>query len=165
MDLIASSVLSSQTATVTFSSLNTVASAYRDLVLVVNALGFGGNSNPALRFNSDSSNSYDNVNMRADSFGVGSSASNTQSSLRLTLRGDLQPTTSERALYIANIFDFSQTTKHKTCISRANNATVGGTEALAQRWANLAAITSISVVDLNAQFASTSRFHLYGIKA
>lgn len=157
-DLIASNVLSSDTATISFSS---IPATYRDLVLVVTGARTTTTGFPSLRFNSDGSNSYALILMR----GTGSTA--TQNATAGTTEGDFYFdgwTTgvigTSQALVVFNIMDYSATDKHKTVLQRFNRAD-GTVNAQAGRWAKTEAITSI---DINGNtWASGASFYLYGI--
>jgi hypothetical protein len=69
-DLIASNVLGTATSSVSFTSIS---GSYRDLIIVVNGLGNGGEINADLRFNSDSGNNYSFVRMRGSGTAASSS--------------------------------------------------------------------------------------------
>lgn len=145
-DLIASAVLTSTTATVTFSSI----SGYRDLVLVCNPRG----ASAFLQFNSDTGNNYSEVNM----FGNGTSANGGQSA---TI--DRVYVSEADGMGIANIMDYSTTDKHKTVIARQDIAS-SFTQLSSHRWANTSAITSILIYNrFSNNFTAGSTFYLYGI--
>ena len=156
-DLIASNVLGSSAASVTFSS---IPATYRDLILVVNALGSGGSNFPGIRYNSDSGGNYSWVHANGDGSLATSSSQTGQTYAIIT--NDGYPTTTTRAVMITSIMDYSATDKHKSALSRGNNAS-NGTSMVATRWANTAAITSIEVLAISNNFASGSSFYLYGI--
>lgn len=158
-DLLTSSVLSSNSTNVTFSSLNVIAAGYTDLILVADIIGNTSASNPAIRFNGDANNVYHMVNMHGDTFGIGGTY-NTNTAYRCTLRADTQPNTSRRALFTVNLYDFTKSIE-KSVFSRAS--TTSGVEATMGRWRNTSAITSVSWVALSDSFGPTSAFHLYGL--
>ena len=158
-DLIASNVLTSSASSVTFSS---IPATYRDLVLVVEYLSAtAGNAEARLRFNSDTGSNYSTVVMTGD----GSTASS--GTYSLTEIYGSNATTTDRRINIYQIMDYSATDKHKTVLIRSNRASGSGptVEALAGRWANTAAINSITVRAKDADFASAATFYLYGIVA
>jgi hypothetical protein len=63
------------------------------------------------------------------------------------------------------IMDYSATDKHKTTLSRGSGAGINAI-AFAGRWANTAAVTTVSVVyPGGGQFTVGSTFSLYGIEA
>ena len=153
---IAITTLTSATSSVSF---NGITQDFRDLVLVAeyvvdtNSLGF------AMRFNGDSSSTYETVY----AWGTGSSAlSGTRS--QTYIRNSLLPDDTDRAFAIANIMDYSATDKHKTALVRFNSADKPDVEMIAGRWPSTSAITSITLTDLGSgDFASGSTFSIYGI--
>ena len=145
--LIDSTILASSASSVTFSSIT---QDYRDLVLVVEAT----NTTAFLRFNGDTGSNYAYVQM----YGTGSSVASNSNTIS--------------SIYIANdggfgniqIMDYSATDKHKALLIRRGTSTTF-TMATANRWANTAAITSVTISGLTASFNSGSTFYLYGIEA
>jgi hypothetical protein len=156
-DLIASNVLTTSAASVTFSS---IPGTYRDLVLVANNLASGVTS-LTLVANGDYS-SYPYVGMS----GNGSSTFSYSGSVEGFNGGEYgYSDPDEWALVVWQINDYSTTNKHKTCLARVNSAT-RAVEAITSRWANTAAITSLTVETAGAPTLSAgSTFHLYGIVA
>jgi hypothetical protein len=155
-DLIASNVLTSSAASVTFSS---IPATYRDLVLVATATAVINGGQPFLRFNGDSSSSYSQV------FAEGSGttaygADNSGTQLYLSYNLGLVPDTTPASMII-NIMDYSATDKHKMVMTRqGSSAFVAGM--MAGRWPSTSAINSITLTG-NGDFASGSSFYLYGI--
>jgi hypothetical protein len=150
-DLIASSILSTTTGDLTFSS---IPDTYRDLVLVINA-GQSSSTNTRMRFNSNNTNVYNRVIMT----GNGSTATSG------TTANDTEiPITSSSAntfFCVVQIFDYSATDKHKALIAR-NNYPAAEVDARAGRWANTAAINSIYLFT-SSVWPIGSTFYLYGI--
>jgi hypothetical protein len=156
-DLIASNVLGSSAASVTFSS---IPATYRDLIVVVNGLGNGGEVNADLRFNSDSGTNYSFVRMR----GSGTAASSSSGTSKTVISTELAfSNTEQRNHQIMQIMDYSATDKHKTVLISENSNGVYGVIAAAARWANTSAITSVEVRSTTNSFASGTTFYLYGI--
>lgn len=161
-DLIASNVLSSSASSVTFSGIS---GSYRDLVLVCSELlnTDPENSNVGIRLNSDTGSNY--LVVKASGDGVNKDSRTVTSNY---LYADLDVlfgnTTAQKGLTIIQFMDYSATDKHKTILSRGNVAN-RGIAMIAGRWANTSAITTIQATILaNAgQFATGSRFYLYGI--
>lgn len=152
-DLIASNVLGSTTTTVTFSS---IPATYRDLILVAEVLGSGGNAGTRIQFNGDTGSNYPQVEMS----GNGTTASSGAPTLAY-INGQTGTTTA-RGLTILQVMDYSATDKHKTSLSRygrADSATAAG----ASRWANTAAINQITIFAPVNTYAIGSTFYLYGI--
>jgi hypothetical protein len=65
---------------------------------------------------------------------------------------------------IWQIFNYSNTTTNKSVLGRASNPSAN-TTACVGLWRNTAAITSVSVYGVGANFTVGSTFTLYGIKA
>jgi hypothetical protein len=154
---LATTTLSSSASSVTFSSIPSSVGgvALRDLVVVYNGSVPGGGDLRAV-LNSDGGSNYSFIQMSGDgSSTFSSSAGNTF--LIFTFTAGVGETS-----MIANIMDYSATNKHKTCISRGNQAT-GRTMAYATRWANTNAITSMSISHAAGNLPSGARLSLYGI--
>lgn len=153
-DLIASSVLSTDAVTVTFSS---IPGTYRDLVLVADgSIEAGYAPDILLRFNGDTGSNYNFLFM----YGTGANAES------FGLSGSRIAGWQERSNFIAHIMDYSATNKHKTTLTRYNtNQTSYGLGATVMRWANTSAITSLRIDASNdpADFKSGTTFYLYGI--
>ena len=157
-DPIASTTLTSSASSVTFSSLDTIAAGYRDLVLVVQATATTSFASFFHRFNGDSGSNYNRVWMYGDG---SSTASQAQSSVAQYHPGNFRTAVSQG---ISHIMDFSATDKHKSIISRVEDTGIA-TYAAAGRWANTSAITSIEIFTSSNAFAAGSTFSLYGIAA
>ena len=136
-----------------------IPSGYRDLVLVINgSVNFAGADSTIMRFNGDTGSNYSNVRM----VGTGSAATSYADTAAYAYIG-VEVDTS-RFTIVTQIMDYSATDKHKTLLSRGNQA-AGWVTGFASRWANTSAITSVSVL-ANASgsvFQAGSTFSLYGI--
>jgi hypothetical protein len=151
---LANITLGSSASSVTFSS---IPATYRDLVVIITAQRTGSPTNMGLRFNGDSGSNYSQVFMT----GTGSATdSGPQSGTNAQI--DIYPYAPSTGFnnYILQIMDYSATDKHKTMLRRTNEAG-NATEAAAHRWANTAAITSMTF--LLANFNTGSTLALYGI--
>jgi hypothetical protein len=158
-DLIASSVLTFNAPDLSFTSIS---ASYRDLVLVaeiVDAATFAA-PNFRLNFNSDTGANYNMVNMAGNGSTATSSALTGQTSIILETVATIPE--NGRGVFIVNVLDYSATDKHKTILSRGNSATTG-VNAIAARWANTAAISTIGISTNTGRFATGSTFYLYGI--
>lgn len=152
-DLLSSTVLGSATSTVTFSSIS---GSYRDLVIVFTG-GVTARTGQFLVFNGDTTNAnYANVY----AYGSGASTFSAAAADR-QIAEVIENSAANNA--IIQILDYSATNKHKTSLIRVNNSTVNGTEMRVHRWANTAAITSVSLVASGTTWLSGSTFYLYGI--
>lgn len=147
---LANVTLGSSATSITFSSIS---QSYRDLVLVVNGPAMFGDF--SLRLNSDAGNNYSYVVM----YGTGSAATagraTSQSVAPISYNSASAPFSA-----IVNFMDYSATDKHKTFLTRGNQAN-GFVLAYADRWSNTAAITSIQI--LNNTYPTGTTFALYGI--
>jgi hypothetical protein len=151
---LATVTLGSSAASVTFSS---IPATYRDLILVANFTGSAANEDADIAFNSDTAANYTRVAMFANTAGPGT-FSNTSRSVSAIY-------SSNRTTTILNVMDYSATDKHKTILNRFSNAGQSEVVAYAHRWANTAAITSLSLIARTGTFSSASTFNLFGVIA
>ena len=149
---LATVTLVSSTASVVLSN---IPATYRDLVLVFNgttAISDGVGS----RYNGDTGNNYNAARMTGSSAGAISDSFSNISRIVETAGN-----TDERTVYISNIMDYRATDKHKTVITRSSIAS--NVTGIASRWANTAAITSITVFSPGSTITTGSTISLYGI--
>jgi hypothetical protein len=160
---IATTTLSTTTATVTFSSIS---GTYTDLILVANPLADANNYNFNVRYNSDTGNNYSSTSLRFNSDESASPQSTrTSNTSSIITNTNINTTTPFPIIY--QILNYSNTTTNKTSISRISRGdyAVAATVGL---WRNTGAITSISCILTgggSASFVSGSTFTIYGIKA
>ncbi len=149
-DLIASTVLSTTSSSITFSSIS---SSYRDLILVIN--GSADGAELRVRVNGDTGTNYNGVLMQGR---VASTGSDTWSSFGY---GYCQNAYAS-SIFTFEFLDYSATDKHKNWLWRASSASTSGYLVLgSNRWASTSAINSINVY--NAQWSAGATFYLYGI--
>jgi hypothetical protein len=149
---IATTTLSTATASVTFS---TISGAYTDLVIVINGL-YSGTTYGKFDFNSDTtSGNYSYTRLLGYSGGVLSDRAGGTDGISLG---------SSRGTWIAHINNYSNSTTYKTLLARENAAGTG-TGAYVYLWRNTAAITSVTFTGVSGNFASTTTLTLFGIKA
>jgi len=148
--------LGTATSSVTFGS---IPQTYRDLVLVSNASG-SATLEGRVRLNADSGSNYHSVRMS------GNGSSSTSASLGSQTSGSISTiatATTGGALQIElQVMDYSATDKHKTMLARSDQSAVA-TEAVALRWANTAAVTTVQILTSTGNFAIGATFSLYGI--
>jgi hypothetical protein len=137
---------------------SSIPATYRDLIVVINATANSNVATIGLRFNGDSGNNYTYVSM-AGNGSTASSSTNTQSVALIGYTNSTNPWVN-----IAQIMDYSATDKHKTILSRDDNA-AANVGAVANRWANTAAITSVEVNAAVNSFASGTTVSIYGVIA
>jgi len=153
---IATTTLGSAAASTTFSSIS---GSYTDLVVVSNIIG-AGTGYPSYRFNSDTGTNYSFTQVYGNGTTVGSDRAPNYASIIIPFPD--RYTTSAGYMGIANIQNYSNTTTYKTLLGRSGNAG-SGTTATVGLWRNTAAITSITITAVDANFASGSTFTIYGI--
>lgn len=156
---LANVTLGANAATVTFSSIS---QSYRDLVLVINANNTSGGSALWLRFNGDSGSNYQSVVTAGYDSTLGSSSTSGPAAY-LTFFNAMN--TTRGAFAIANIMEYSTSDKQKPILSRLGLTNNQETNMIASRWANTAAITSVSIPSQNGEFVAGSTFALYGVAA
>jgi hypothetical protein len=155
---LANITLGSSASSVSFSS---IPATYRDLVLVAVTTVTNSSGDLQVRINNDTGSNYSTVQMGGQGSGSGFSATYTFAGI-LPSNNVGESTTIPTNFQLA-FMDYSATNKHKTVLTRTNNAGLG-TQAQANRWANTNAITSIQcAVRTAGQFSSGSTFALYGI--
>jgi len=152
---LATVTLGSSASSVTFSN---IPATYRDLIVVGEFVPSGAFADMGLRFNSDGGTNYSFVEAAGNGSAAQSNSGSRAQAVMLYTLG------TNRWSFIAQIMDYSATDKHKTVLSRANSAAVV-TIMTANRWANTAAITSVTVRPDASTFASGSTFNLFGISA
>jgi hypothetical protein len=147
---------------VTFSN---IPQGYSDLIITINGRP-SDTSYPvvALRFNADSGNNYSYVGMSGNGSTTARGANSSMGYASLGQAYGTGPSTSSRFQTLAHIMDYSALDKNKTVLSR-NNVPGTGVEAQATRWANTAAVSSITAITTSGGFANGTTFSLYGVYA
>lgn len=151
---LATITLTSTDSEIVFSS---IPATYRDLVLVYTGTNATGLAGFRLRLNGDTTSVYSTVNMNGDNNGNANSSAQTETSANLGVSSTGQSSN------IVQIFDYAQTNKQKTMLARGNSMSPSFVRASAGRWANTAAVTSVTVSTFAYDFNSGSTFSLYGI--
>jgi hypothetical protein len=157
---LATVTLGSAASSVTFSS---IPATYRDLILVANPKATAAVNNLRLQFNGDTASNYTGVVMRGDGTTAASFNRGAAGGMELDLFGNGVETNLEQ-IYNVQIMDYSATDKHKTVLSRFNDASQS-TGAFASRWASTSAVTQIVLYITGTTFAAGSNFSLYGVIA
>jgi hypothetical protein len=161
---LATVTLGASASSVTFSS---IPATYRDLILVHSMKhSFAGSitvRDSGLRFNGDSGSNYSYVRMG----GNGSTASSeTDTANNFSLLYGMASANFQMG--IVQVMDYSATDKHKTVLYRTGlaNDTNFGSYAAAARWANTAAITTLTIAPGGSfTILAGSTFNLFGIAA
>jgi hypothetical protein len=159
---IATTTLSTSTATVSFTSIS---GSYTDLIVVANIAQAASNNSLRYRFNNDTGSNYSYTLLR----GTGSAAeSAADTNLTSGLAAESTGSTSIELIVIFQILNYSNSTTYKTTLGRGNRAS-STTDATVGLWRNTAAITTIELAMGGTfpanNFASGSTFTLYGIKS
>ena len=128
------------------------------MIVATEVTGSGGLAAGLMRLNSDSGANYSWV----AAIGTGSTAVSASTSSTTGIGSGLNADTTEKAVAIFQLMDYSATDKHKAVLTRGNNV-VRGTYMYANRWANTSAVTTIEVLTTTNAWAAGSTFHLYGI--
>lgn len=155
---IATQVLASATASVTFNSF----SSYTDLVFVYTATAATGNPDMTCRINGDTATNYSATRLS----GTGAAANSARYTTQTFCRFDeyAAATTTAATTGIISVMNYSNATTYKTLISRSNQAGQG-VEAFVNLWRSTDAITSLVFSFTSGNIAAGSTFTLYGIKA
>jgi hypothetical protein len=156
-DLIASNVLTTSAASVTFSSIS---GSYRDLIIVAEVQSDIANDGFEIRFNGDTGSNYERVVANSES-GTVLSASGTSTRFIVSQNQGSVGNTG-KSLLLFQVFDYAQTDKHKSALGRTNGIPKDFVGMAAFRWASTSAVTSI-YVGSTSNFVSGSSFYLYGI--
>jgi len=158
---LANITLGSSAASVTFSSIS---QAYRDLVLVISGKSATGNDQSKIRFNGDTGSNFYEVVMEGNGTTAFSGAGSPMGSFIYLSYNYYDLNATDFNSIVINVMDYSATDKHKTVLARTNKAS-SHTGAVAGRWANTAAITTLLVQPDSFSWAAGSSFALYGIAA
>ena len=144
-ETIATTSITGTTASVTF---NSIPGTYTDLILTMTPV-LGTSSFPWIRFNGDSSSLYSDIYMNGNGSAIIGGARTSQSRGYIAEYVIHLTDSNSRTNIFVNIMDYANTSKHKNWLSQGRNApdngTYTGSELIAGRWANTAAVTSITV--------------------
>lgn len=170
-DLLESVILTSNTASVTFSSLNTY-SNYKHLQVRIVARDTNSFASTIrdlnMRFNNDSGTNYFGHELIGDPSAPGVFSQSLGNTSRIRARATIDDTATANVFVasIWDILDFSNTSKNKTVriLSGTNQGNTNARIVLSSgAWNNTAAITSITITGADLH-KSGSRFSLYGVK-
>jgi hypothetical protein len=158
--LIASQTGTGSSGTITF---NSIPGTFTDLVLIANPVYSVDTVNTNLRFNGDTGTNYSDTYMKDVAGAVfPGGRDSSQNLLYLSSTGDLV-TTSSRDNGIIHIFDYANSTTHKTVLHQYNQT--GHVMAQVGSYRSTAAITSISILASTGNYTTNATFKLYGIQA
>jgi hypothetical protein len=155
---IATTTLSTATASVTFSSIS---GTYTDLVVIINGTATTAFGQIQMRINADTGSNYSTTYL----WGTGSAAVSDRDSNIST--GGMNPgfIGTGQGSNIFNIQNYSNTTTYKTVVARSS-VTGNRVSATVNLWRSTSAVTEVRFNILGGDtFASGTTFTLYGIKA
>jgi hypothetical protein len=149
--------LTSTDSEIVFSS---IPATYRDLVLVARGTLNTSNTDILISLNGNTTDAnYSRVFMFGDGSTTGSGTTNPRLLTAYAFWG-----AASQAMFVTQIMDYSATDKHKTILTRGSRASTG-VDAVANRFASTAAITTVALTTVAQSFASGATFSLYGIQA
>jgi hypothetical protein len=156
---LANLTLGSSATSVTFSSIN---QTYRDLVLVIDNAREVANNGAVMkmRFNSNSTSIYNEVEMSGNGTTRSASTNTNQPDFNLSQGQGMSNTNPMN--FLVNIMDYSTTNKHKNVLVRTNFP-AGLVQASAKRFADTTAVSSITLLPFTGSIAANTTFALYGI--
>ena len=170
-DLLETTVLGSDTASVTFSNLNNY-SSYKHLQVRIVARDTNSFASTIrdlnMRFNSDSGSNYFGHELIGDPSAPGVFSQSLGNTSRIRARATIDDTATANVFVASvwDILDFNNTSKNKTVriLSGTNQGTTDARIVLSSgAWNNTAAITTITITGADLHKAG-SRFSLYGIR-
>jgi hypothetical protein len=154
---LANTTLASDSTTITFSS---IPGTYQDLYLVVVGRSSGGFFQN-IRFNGDSGANYNITRLFGSSTTI---SSGTGAAQTRGLISWLTFNASQNSAAYVHILDYARTDKHKTTVGDATTGQAGETALITNRWANTAAITSVTLSSDSSQtYLAGTTFALYGV--
>ena len=156
---IASTTLSSATATVTFDN---IPGTYTDLVLVSSILlASQSGAGPDIRVNSDMGSNYSSTIVYGDPGGAASTRTSSSTALDFMMNAN----TTSRGISRNQFMNYANTNVFKTVLTEYGFGTTAVVRGV-QLWRSTSAITRLDIHDRTPDnFASGSTFSLFGIKA
>jgi hypothetical protein len=162
-ELIASEILGSSQASITFSNLGDYSSTYKHLQIRA-AHRSSANSQDAgyIRFNGDSGTNYNRHFLYGTGSSVFSDPSTNAAQMESFNPGDATLASNIFGASVTDLLDVYSTTKNTTIKTLTGvNYRIG---LQSGAWRNTAALTSITITLFNGNFIAGSRFSIYGIR-
>lgn len=157
---IATTTLSSNLSTITFSS---IPNTYTDLRLIVVAKVNNTGLFPLVRFNSDTSTNYSQTNLYANPAGIGSSQAASATSFSAISNQSLDNTIPFG--YMLDILSYASSSYKMMLSSTMNDqAGSGSVERIVGYWRSVNAISSITMLLASNAYVIGTTATLYGIK-
>lgn len=168
-DLLETTLITTNTASVTFSSLGSY-SAYKHLQLRIvartSATGEGTNDSISIQLNNDTGTNYPKHELTGNGSSVISDAQTGRSDLIIGYTSSNDATADAFSAVVTDILDFSSSSKNTTLRSFSGRPqTSNRVSLLSGFWNNTAAVTEIDIfLSSNLNFKAGTRLSLYGIK-
>jgi len=165
-ELISTSLISSNTASVTF-DVSALSATYKHLQVRITAKSSTiSNDSVDLTFNNDTSTNYSYHAMYGNGSSVGSETATSAPSCYSVAQLASSNDTNQFGASIVDILDAFETTKYKTVrsLKAAPQSSGGLIQLVSGNWRNTAAITSVKLTARSTNFASGSRLSIYGLK-
>jgi hypothetical protein len=148
-------------------NFTSIPSTYTDLVLIIGSVATtSGAPNICFQYNGDTASNYSATYIEGNGSSAGSTRRSNQSLFTEAMNISLGGSTLSNV--ILNIQNYSNATTYKTTLIRTNepSTTYAGVGAAVVLWRKTPeAINAIKIYLLSGNFASSSTFTLYGIKA
>jgi hypothetical protein len=164
-ELISSTILGSSQPSVTFSSLGDYSSTYKHLQIRAVARSTRADVDSAInvQFNATTSG-YFYHELQGNGSSVSSSASTSQSSMRLGFTTGNSSASNAHGAMVLDVLDAYSTTKNKTFRALTGGTDLNRIRLTSGSLALTNSITEIKLIDAFASFNTGSRFSIYGLK-
>lgn len=159
-ELIESSILLSNTASITFSS---IPQDYKHLQLRFVARSTASNGTLIVRFNNDTGANYTLHRLTGNGTSVTSGGFIGLNKAVYAAIPGTADSTGSFGIGIVDILDYNSNVKNKT-VKTLTGKILQSIELSSDLWINTGAITSVEITDENLIYLAGSRFSLYGIK-
>jgi hypothetical protein len=168
-DLLATEILTSSQASVTFSSLGDYAGTYQHLQIRMTARLTSGFTERTInmRLNGDTGNNYSYHALFAEGSSVASNAGTSQNKIDVGSTPANNAAANSFAAFVIDILDPYETSKYTTIRNLSGNTTTPQIRLSSGLWMNTASLTSFSFQETfsSSSFAAGSRFSLYGLRS
>lgn len=165
-DLLETQVLTSSASSVSFTGLDTF-SDYKHLQIRAVTRTTRGSSNDVvlLNFNSDTGSNYAWHSLRGTGSAVTSGAGTSQTYIQLGITQTTNNTANAFSPLVADILDFSSSSKNTT-VRSLSGQTTGDTfiDLRSGLWDSTSAVTSMELTQFGSDFVAGSRFSLMGVR-
>lgn len=158
-ELISTTVLGSNTASVTFSGLGTSAAAYKHLQVRYVANGDSASYRNRMRLNGDTGANYATHLLFGSGSSVSSAAGTSTTEMALSSGAN---TANVFNAGVVDLLDFQSVSKNKTM--RALVGSAGEVALTSGVWLSTSAVTSVSLRPDSGNFVTGSRFSIYGLR-